>query len=182
MKKYLSLMAFAMVAVFSLTFISCGNDDDDEPSSDYDQIEINGTKYDVFTTSLVWTDLVSIYGEDMMRGLYGDDYLDENKAIFVIAHLNGDCYTFDYTCPYEPKKGDVISNMKNFVMEPDITGQAKDIEYSYVSGTAKITDTNVSKELITIQFNNLKFKHGDKTYTFNGTLQFPYDFSELHSK
>ena len=34
MKKYFNFMAFAMVAVFSLTFISCGNDDDkDEPNS-----------------------------------------------------------------------------------------------------------------------------------------------------
>ena len=173
MKKYLSLIAFAVMAVFSLTFVSCG-DDDEEPSFGFDQIEINGTKYDdVYTTSLMWTDFVSMYGED---------YLDENKAVFGIGRFNGDCYTFNYTCPYEPKKGDVISNMKNFVMEPDITGQTKDIEYSYVSGTAKITDTNVSEELITIQFNNLKFKHGDKTYTFNGTLQFPYEFSELHSK
>ena len=35
MKKYLSFMAFAMVAVFSLAFVSCGDDDEDEdePSS-----------------------------------------------------------------------------------------------------------------------------------------------------
>ena len=34
MKKYFNFMAFAMVAVFSLTFISCGNDDDEPgPSS-----------------------------------------------------------------------------------------------------------------------------------------------------
>ena len=31
MKKYLKFMAFAMMAVFSLAFVSCG-DDDDEPN------------------------------------------------------------------------------------------------------------------------------------------------------
>lgn len=38
MKKYLSFMAFAMMAVFSLAVVSCGDDDDDEPTnvdSDY---------------------------------------------------------------------------------------------------------------------------------------------------
>ena len=38
MKKCLSFMAFAMMAVFSLAVVSCGDDDDDEPTnvdSDY---------------------------------------------------------------------------------------------------------------------------------------------------
>ena len=30
MKKYLSLMAFAMMAVFSLAFVSCGDDDEED--------------------------------------------------------------------------------------------------------------------------------------------------------
>ena len=30
MKKYLSFMAFAMMAVFSLAFVSCGDEDEDE--------------------------------------------------------------------------------------------------------------------------------------------------------
>lgn len=30
MRKYMSFMAFAMMAVFSLAFVSCGDDDDDD--------------------------------------------------------------------------------------------------------------------------------------------------------
>ena len=34
MKKYLSFMAFAMMAVFSLAFVSCDDDDEDDISSE----------------------------------------------------------------------------------------------------------------------------------------------------
>ena len=33
MNKYIKYMAFAMMAVFSLAFLSCGDDDDDEPAN-----------------------------------------------------------------------------------------------------------------------------------------------------
>lgn len=34
MKKYLSFIAFAMLAVFSLSFVSCSSDDDESPSKE----------------------------------------------------------------------------------------------------------------------------------------------------
>ena len=96
--------------------------------------------------------------------------------------MNDDGYTFSCKYPYEPKKGDVISNMKNFVVIPNITGQKKGIEYPYVSGTAKIIDTNVSKEELTLKFENVKFEKDGKSYTFNGQITFVFTFSELQEK
>ncbi len=52
MKKYLSLIAFAVMAVFSLAFVSCGDDDDDElnnggnaSKSEQFSFTINGKNY-----------------------------------------------------------------------------------------------------------------------------------------
>lgn len=176
MKKYLKFMAFAMVAVFSLAFVSCG-DDDDEDVFDFGQtqIEINGKKQTIYPTML-WTDVDGMWGGT-------GELLDQNIAfldITVIDDLSYDSYFFEWASPYEPKKGDVISNMKNFIMTPDITGQKKDIEYTYSSGSAKIIDTNVSKETITVQLSNLKMVNGNNSYTFNGTISMQFDFSELH--
>lgn len=171
MKKYLSLIAIAVMAVFSLTFVSCG-DDDEEPSFGFDQIEINGTKQELFSTLFSWEDMTSILGLD----------LDDNYAVFGFGLMNGDGYILSCQCPYEPKKGDVISNMKNFVVEPDITGQKKGIKYPYVSGTAKIVDTNVSKEELTLKLENVKFEKDGKSYTFNGQITSRFSFSELQEK
>lgn len=171
MKKYLSLIAIAVMAVFSLTFVSCG-DDDEEPSFGFDQIEINGTKQELFSTLFSWEDMTSILGLD----------LDDNYAMFGFGLMNGDSYILSCQCPYEPKKGDVISNMKNFVVEPDITGQKKGIKYPYVSGTAKIVDTNVSKEELTLKLENVKFEKDGKSYTFNGQITSRFSFSELQEK
>ncbi len=173
-------MTYALLAVFSLAFVSCGDDDDDKPSVEFEQIEINGTKYNVLATVGAWTDLVSIYGEDMLRGLYGNDYLDQNEATFSFGVTNGDTYLFSWTSPYEPKRGDILSNMKNFVMEPDITGQKKNIKYSYNSGSAKIIEANVAKEEMTIQFDNLKMVNGNNSFTFKGKVTFGFSFSELY--
>ena len=170
-----------MMVVFSIAFTSCGNDDeDDDFVKNGSQIEINGKKHNVFDTSLLWCDMVALYGETMMKGLYGDNYLEQNTAMCSIDTSNGDSYLFSWVSPYEPKKGDVISKMKDFVMEPDIIGQKKDIEYSYGGGTAKIIDTNVSKEEMTIQFDNLKMVKGSDSFSFTGQLTFPFDYSELH--
>ena len=44
MNKYFKFMAFAMMAVFSLAFVSC-EDDDDAPSMGDGKIEVNGKQY-----------------------------------------------------------------------------------------------------------------------------------------
>lgn len=168
MKKYLSFMAFAMMAVFSLTLVSCGDNDDELDGFEYEQIEVNGKKATL--TGTIFTYL-------------GDDYYYvPTTAMFSFGTLNNDSYLFQWYSPNEPKKGDVISDMKNFYMEPDVTGQVKDVKYTYSSGAAKIIDANVAKEEITVQFNNLKKVNGSNSFTFNGTITFGFDFSELHAK
>ena len=44
MKKYLNFMAFVMMTVFSLAFVSCG-DDELNLKQDYDVLQINGKSY-----------------------------------------------------------------------------------------------------------------------------------------
>ncbi|MBR3471425.1 MAG: hypothetical protein IKH22_02405 [Prevotella sp.] len=179
-KYYLLMAAFVAICTFSLT--ACGDEDDDKPKQGIDGIEINGTNNVVMISSFGWMDIVDFWNGDIkaLIDYYGDDYLNENEAFFAFQVIGGDYYSFSWTSPYEPKRGDVISNMNNFILETDIIGQEKEeIEYTYSKGTAKIVDTNVSKEEITIQFDNLKMTYGNKSYTFNGKITFSYVFSEL---
>lgn len=184
MKKYLYLLMATLVAVSTFSLTACGDDEEEETKLEIDKIEINGSKYVVWLSSFYWIDIVEIYDGDIKTVIdyFGDDYLNENEAGFNFQVGEGDFYEFSWTSPYEPKRGDVISNMKNFTLGTDIIGQKKeDIEYTYSSGSAKIVDTNVSKEEITIQFDNLKMVYGSKSFTFNGRITFGYVFSELRS-
>ena len=67
MKKHLRLMAFAMMAVFSLTFASCSSDDDNKGSSS----ELVGT-WDVVKTTYYYDGL-------------GSDTEDGNGAYWVFT-------------------------------------------------------------------------------------------------
>lgn len=52
MKKYLSFMAFAMMAVFSLAFVSCDDDDEDDISSEATIVGTWEVTYNSFSTSI----------------------------------------------------------------------------------------------------------------------------------
>lgn len=70
MKKFLSFMAFAMLAVFSLAFVSC-SDDDDENENTGSTSELVGT-WDVINTTYYYDGL-------------GSDIEDGNGAYWVFS-------------------------------------------------------------------------------------------------
>lgn len=168
MKKYLSLMAFAMIAVFGLAFVSC--DDDDEMSISNGEIEINGVKYKTTT-------------EITMEGSWNED--GDNEGSFTVAVLNNvggteDVWyeTFYFESDKMPKEGDDFAQMSLTQSPMDDLYESIFDDFSYVSGSAKVKSVNKSKGLMTISFNNLKTKNkkGTFTYTFNGTVSVSFNF------
>jgi|GEM_PF-4896503 len=162
MKKYLSVFAFALLAVVGLTLTSCGGDDDGDLG--LGSISINGKS---FTLSPVTS-----------RGEFDEDY---NKATFCLAVMDGsdvEYYYFTYKTSTLPQANTVISNM-NLTLEPWVTYDEVKIgdEFEYVSGKATIVSVNPSEEEIIVKYENLEMSNGDVTFTFNGKADAMFKFS-----
>lgn len=162
MKKQLKFILLAVMAVFSITFVSCGNDDD-EPSEN--QIEINGTKYSVSLNYIMGTwievyegvGVTTLHMNIPMGGFYGT-------------------YTFTGEASHEPKIGDDLSSMKDFEVGRDffVVNRDEMADYTYSSGSAKVISTDKANSLITIQFSNLKMVYDGNSFVFNGTVKMPF--------
>lgn len=115
MKKYLSIWAFALMAVFSFVAVSCGDDDKDDG--------IQGDTTIVGTWEVTSIDLSSAYGEGYEIGGF------EIGDIEVIDGLKvGDRVTFNangtYQTRYETGKWSVKGNA--------LTMTSDDVEYDEV--------------------------------------------------
>lgn len=167
MKNYLSFIAFAMMAVFSLSFTACSSDDDDNSSSESNQIEINGTKYSV--------------SEDGLMGDWIEAYEGIGITTFYIhVPISGKffgSYIFTCTSSHSPKVGDDFSTMEDFEVTRDFgENEVEMADYTYSSGSAKVLSLDKANMLIIIQFNNLIMVYEGHTYTFNGTVKLPFNY------
>lgn len=175
MSKYIKFMAFAMMAVFSLAFVSCGDDDDDEPSATGSQLVINGKSYNIsFNQSgVMWNEAPLNSVVQFSTGKDGIMSSDGKIFTFGFPACENDKYI-------EPKVGLDISKLKyeiseigetisKFTLEDD-----NDVECDYISGSLVITEINKSQESITLKFNDLKMGNGGTSYTFNGTVKLPF--------
>ena len=165
MAKYLKLFMVALFATMTFTLTSCG-DDEDEPSSG-NQIEINGKKWtvknDYFVPMGFWME-----SADVMKAAFWNIFIpDDNSQTYMFC-----CENCDF-----PKKGDDFSKIGKLRLS--LTNSSSDTyDYVYESGSAKIIDTNQSKERMTIQYDNLKMIKGNQSYVFNGTVTIPWNYDE----
>lgn len=176
MKKYLSLFAFAMVAVFSLAFVSCGDDDEDddyEPSVKGSQLVINGKTYNVsydYQVGVMWLEppLGSV-----IQFCTGKDGMVNCDKIYTFGFV-----AWDGEKSIEPRVGLDISKIEfslngellwNFTLTDD-----DDNECDYVSGSLVIVAIDKSQESMILKFNDLKMSNGRISYTFNGTIKLPF--------
>ena len=172
MKKYFSLIAFAMMAVFCLSFVSCGGDDDDE----FDE---GGAYSFSFTRDGKRYDVENV---DWINPLFGhENYKKGNYFCLEFYQMAGQIHII---FPYSQYGKNVQPSFFK-VGYSDFGEDATDIEYygqfdtwygEYVSGSAKVIKN--SGKSITVQFINYTFEVGwygnDKTHEFilNGTLEF----------
>lgn len=178
MKKYLSLFAFAMVAVFSLAFVSCGDDDEDddyEPSVKGSQLVINGKTYNV-----PFNNQIGVIWSTPPVGSVIQFCTDKNGKLNY-----DDIYTFGFPAGdgenyWEPKIGMDISKLEWCFMGDIIHSftltDNDDRDCDYISGSLIIVEINKSQESITLKFNDLKMGNGKVSYTFNGKIKLPLDF------
>ena len=169
-------MAFALIAVFCLTLVSCGDDDDDDNgglSLTNGSIEINGVTY-------ATTDMMTLEGSWNTDG--------DNKGTFCITFTNKVGNTtdvwmeqFEFTSSHMPKVGDDFAGMA-LTQTPletlffDDYNMFMDGPFIYDSGSAKVVNINKEEDEMTIKFDNLKTINGNHTYTFNGTVVVDFNF------
>ncbi len=176
MKKFLSYIAFAMMAVFSLAFVSCSDDDDDNSDSQKSEktIEINGKQYEI-TSIIEW------------EGSWNEQ--GDNKGLFYVSvynqvHNTKDvwAYQFEYTATRLPEIGDDFAKMSLTLFPAD--GHTTGIVYgdfTYQSGAAQVININKEKDYITVKFDKLTMSGIDDdgkncTYVFNGTADISFNF------
>lgn len=175
MSKHIKFMALAMMAVFSLAFVSCSDDDDDEPSATGSQLVINGKSYNISfnQTGVMWNEAPLNSIVQFSTGK--DGIMSSDGKIFTFGFP-----AFDNDKYIEPKVGLDISKLKyeiseigetiaEFTLEDD-----NEVECNYISGSLIITELNQSQGSITLKFNDLKMGNGETSYTFNGTIKLPF--------
>ena len=170
MKKIYSTVMMLAMMVAALSFSACSSSDDDLPDTkmDYDVIQINGVKhacygYRSFATYVSTWDLSRHSGEvrlpcgllsDAEKGEYDYDYL----------------YTISLDGNEDLKKG---CKLEDFDPWLELLGDWYS-SYGYVSGSATVTDKR-NDDYVTIKFNSFTFSDGNKSYTFDGTVQLMLD-------
>lgn len=169
MKKYLSFMAFAMMTVLSLAFISCSSDDDDESTSfKFGQININGKDYACYG-----------YGMPIMyTSSWEGGTLSISLPLGELADAKKGEYDYDYMIDIECNGGNKPSAGTDLAdySEIDINIILNDVGSAvYESGSA-IVKSIKDDDYITIEFKNFKCKiSSTHSYTFNGTVKLDYD-------
>lgn len=168
MKHYFLQITLILIAIFSLTIVSCSNDDD--PTEGGDKIEINGVSY-----NLSMVGFMGSWNESTNKGTFTVAVDNESNGV-----INVEYYTFSYRNVTGPQVGDDFSTM-NLVLTPlneEEDGSITDLEdaFKYNSGKAIVTNVNPNESEITIRFEQLKMNHDGRDYTFNGnaTLMFEY--------
>ena len=160
-------MAFAMMAVFSLTLVSCG-DDDDEPSISfkYDQITINGKSYACYGYGMPITYRTTWDGETLSVLLPLGELSDAQKDEFDYDYM----ISIDCENGSKPTTGTDLANYS-----VSVSGVLDDyVNATYESGSAIVKSVK-DDDYITIEFKNFKCKAGSESYTFNGTVKLDYD-------
>lgn len=169
MKKYLRFMAFAMMTVLSLAFISCSSDDDDDSTSfKFGQININGKDYACYGYGMPITYISS----------WEDGTLSISLPLGELADAKKGEYDYDYMIGIECNGGNKPSAGTDLAdySEIDITIILNDGGSAvYESGSAVVKSIK-DDDCITIEFKNFKCKtSSSQSYTFNGTVKLDYD-------
>ena len=172
MKKYFSLIAFAMLAVFSLAFVSCGDDDDElDPSNKNGNGKVSvayenaiTAKYSVVeATFLMWS-----------QEVIGTTHISYNDGATFNVVFNDGNYSYTYwqfQTHDEIKKGaNLTINGVFFDYDPRHTDETE--------GDAIVK--SVSKDKITLSFKNFSFEryannNSRQKITINGEITFTLD-------
>ncbi len=169
MDLYMKFMAFAMMAVFSLAFVSCRDDDDDELGIfKYGIININGKDY-------------ACYGYDMIatnESSWRDGTLSILIPLGELADAKKGEYDYDYMIGIECNGGNkpsVGTDLANY-SEINVTIILNEVGSAvYESGSAVVKSIK-DDDYITIEFKNFKCKtSSSQSYTFNGNVKLDYD-------
>jgi len=170
MNKCIKFLAFAMMAVFSLAFVSCGDDDDDKPAGyKFGQININGKDYACYGYGFPIT----------FTSSWEDGGLSVELPLGELADAKKGEYDFDYSIGiscWGGKKPSVGTDLADYpeIYVDYVFDELGDAVYE--SGSAVVKSIK-DDDHITIEFKNFKCKEESsiQSYTLNGTVKLDYD-------
>lgn len=173
MNKYIKFMAFAMMAVFSLAFASCGDDDEDN------NVDIKNGKVSVAYAGAVTENysVVQATFESLYQRVEGTTKIDSfDGATFEVTFSDGDSYYtyWQFQTKDEIKKGANLS-IDGVFFGDDTARYTDDTEGEAIVKT-------VSSNKITLSFKNFKFEryisissNKKQVITINGEITFTLD-------
>lgn len=173
MNKYVKFMAFAMMAVFNIAFVSCG-DDDDDPDVDIKNGKISVAYAGAVTENYSVDQATFIYLYQRVEGTTKIDSFD-GVTFSVTFSDDDDFYTYwQFQTQDEIKKGKNLS-IDGVFFGNDLARYTDDTE-----GEAIVKA--VSSNKITLLFKNFKFEryisfssNKLQVITINGEITFTLD-------
>lgn len=172
MKKYINAISFVMMAVFSLSIVSCGGDEEDNvitQSNEKVSVEYAGAKTEYYqVTQATYTYLY--------QRVEGTTKIDSNDGTtFNVTFSDGDGYYtyWQFQTRDDIKKGaNLTTNCVFFNNDPRATDETE--------GNAIVK--SVSKDKITLSFKSFSFKryisydsNKKQKITINGEITFTFD-------
>lgn len=164
MRNLIRVVCLLTFVFGSICLTSCSSNDDDnsENSNNGKSVNINGTDYPISD------------GDDIGTSLAGQRWGDEVNLWLQVNNKSGntivvESYQFTYTSSTDPQKGETISGKGLKVSDDDSNS------CSYTSGSATVIGTTSST--VTVKFDHLAMKGNSKSYTFDGTVTFEYEYT-----
>lgn len=197
MKRHILLFA-SLLAVMSLTFISCSKDNDGDDDGGGDSAKFSFNKETLYLHyydndyMCTWPELSYSKREDVLQlgfGLYKQPST-WNEGTFDIKPLVSGSVELTPFVPSDLKKGDKLEIISRRVGKYStytcimfdfmgVGSTAVNAKYSYIytSGTIIFEGYDSAKKVVTLKFNNVGFKgnDADETCVMNGTMKCIYN-------
>ena len=175
-KKNLRIMIYikrlfiltSICACLSLAFSSCSKSEYGfNPNANYDIIQVNGENYACFGYRCAITYETS-WDLSTHRGMM---ILPCGK----LSYAEKGEYDFDYMYAiYLEGQSDLKKGSKLEDFSPTFECAGEGVDLDYASGSATVENKKDDK-YITVKFESLRFKGGNKSYTLKGTVQLKLD-------
>lgn len=185
MKKYLSFMAFAMMAVFSLALVSCSDDDNEEnvpeenvpgdDTTDYTkdaegQISVysmsNELKYTIDVNKAGWCNWKLIDDPELTFSFL---------ALFNTTSYQGQISSMNFYCDGLDKKNvgkEIFPN--NFFVKVNSIKDGYLVDETYECyDYDQVLLAEFGNPYVTIEFNNCTFSNGSDEFKLKGKIKFP---------
>lgn len=173
MNKYIKFIAFALMAVFSLAFVSCG-DDDDDPDVDIKNGKVSVAYAGAITETYSVTQATFTH---LYQRVVGTTKIDSSDGVTFDVTFSDDDGSYTY---WQFQTQDEIKKGANLSIDGVFFGYDSARHTDDTEGDAKVKA--VSSNKITLSFKNFRFEryisissNKKQVITINGEITFTLD-------